>query len=140
LIAVLDTSVALKWYVAESDSAAAETLLALELAAPDFILVELANALWKKVRRGEIEPAQTQGAHVHLAESVKLVPSASLAGEALSLAMALPHPVYDCLFLALARDLDVPLVTADERLCRRVRASPLRDIVIPLHEWEERNA
>ena len=53
---VVDASVAVKWFVPEIQSAAAERLLDPEivLSAPDLILSELGNTLWKKVRRLEI--------------------------------------------------------------------------------------
>lgn len=136
MIAVVDTSVALKWYVQESDSAMARPLLEVDLAAPDFILVELANALWKKVRRGQIARFQANAALSHLAQAVKLVPSALLIDEALNLGLELAHPVYDCLYLALASELRLPVVTADERFWRRLRGSRLAAGVVPLHEWE----
>lgn len=136
MIAVVDTSVALKWYVQESDSAMARPLLEVELAAPDFILVELANALWKKVRRGQITRFQADAALSHLAQAVKLVPSALVIEEALNLGLELAHPVYDCLYLALAGELRLPVVTADERFWRRLRGSRLAAGVVPLHEWE----
>lgn len=137
--AVVDTSVALKWYVQESDSAAARPLLQQELVAPDFILLELANALWKKMRLGQIGSDQAKEALAHIAQTVRVVPSAVLIEEALGVAEELLHPVYDCLYLVLARELRVPLVTSDRRLCDRAQRSDWRKIVVPLNEWERRN-
>jgi len=52
---VPDASVAVKWIVAEEDSLEAETLLVgNELHAPRLMVSEIANALWSKVRRGQI--------------------------------------------------------------------------------------
>jgi predicted nucleic acid-binding protein len=139
LIGIIDTSVALKWYVEESDSVLARPLLQLDLVAPDVILVELANALWKKVRKGQIESSQANEALSHLAGSVKLVPSPALVDEALNLAVEMLHPVYDCLFVALAREVRAPLITADERLFRRLQAFGLGELVVMLSQWRERS-
>jgi predicted nucleic acid-binding protein len=52
--AVVDASVALKWYVAETDSGAALGFLQQhqsDLTAPTLLLTEFANALWKKWRK-----------------------------------------------------------------------------------------
>lgn len=140
MIGVVDTSVVLKWYVQENDSALARALIGRELAAPNIILIELANALWKKLRKGEIGISQANGGLSHLRESVKLLPSTVLVEEALGLGVQLLHPIYDCVFLVLARELGVPLITSDERLIRRAWASGMKDLVVPLTDWEERNA
>ena len=54
---VVDASVAVKWVVAEEGSDAAERLLANgeDLYAPRLMASEIANALWRKARMGEIE-------------------------------------------------------------------------------------
>ena len=54
---VVDASVAVKWLVAEEDSDAADRLLAGgdDLHAPRLMASEIANALWRKARMGEIE-------------------------------------------------------------------------------------
>ena len=54
---VVDASVAVKWLVAEEDSSAADRLLAGgdDLHAPRLMASEVANALWRKARMGEIE-------------------------------------------------------------------------------------
>jgi predicted nucleic acid-binding protein len=50
---IIDASVALKWVIEEDGSEAAGALLLGEpLAAPDFLMVECANVLWAKARRG----------------------------------------------------------------------------------------
>jgi predicted nucleic acid-binding protein len=48
------------------------------------------------------------------------VPTTSLLRQGLDLAMTLGHPVYDCLFLALAIDRDCRLLTSDEKFQRVV--------------------
>jgi len=57
---VVDASVAIKWLLEESGTRPAVRLLAERrpLLAPDLMLIEAANALWKKVRRGEM-PGQS---------------------------------------------------------------------------------
>ena len=62
---VVDASVAVKWLVAEEDSEAADRLLAGgdDLHAPRLMASEIANALWRKARTGEI--GQGQAGIVH---------------------------------------------------------------------------
>jgi predicted nucleic acid-binding protein len=56
----VDASIAVKWFVAEPLREEARRLLAhrLHLHAPEILLSEFANTIWKKVRRGEIEDPQ----------------------------------------------------------------------------------
>ncbi|HKS23197.1 MAG TPA: type II toxin-antitoxin system VapC family toxin [Thermoanaerobaculia bacterium] len=53
---VVDASVVVKWFIAEPNSEAALRLLDVEkkFLAPDHLFAETTNAVWKKVRRGEI--------------------------------------------------------------------------------------
>lgn len=136
MIAVVDSSVAVKWYAAEADSLLARRLLRRPLAAPDLIRIEVANALARKVGRGEMQRAQTVEALPHLSRSVTLLRSEPFAEQALDLSLDLAHPVHDCFFLVLARTLDFPLVTADEKLWKRTRDSLFADRVILLRYWE----
>jgi predicted nucleic acid-binding protein len=55
---VVDASVAVKWFVPEIHSETAARLLdeTQELIAPDLLLPEFGNILWKKVQKGEITP------------------------------------------------------------------------------------
>ena len=54
--AVVDASVAIKWFVPEALSNEAQRLLdgGAALFAPDFLLIEFGNIIWKKVRLGEL--------------------------------------------------------------------------------------
>lgn len=54
---VIDASIAVKWVVEEEGTIEALALRgAAKLIAPDLLIAECANILWKKVRRGELLP------------------------------------------------------------------------------------
>jgi predicted nucleic acid-binding protein len=113
---VIDASVAVKWVLSEADSDAADALLDQDLMAPSIWLAEAANVLWRKARTGEIT---TEQANARLSELLR-APVASLPIEphlepALRLAMGMGHPVYDCIYLALALHHRAQVVTADRR-------------------------
>lgn len=120
---VVDTSIVLKWVVAESDSVQATKWAGTSLIAPDLIRAELGNALWKKVVRGEIESDQARRAIEETLPALSLVSSVPLIPRALSLALELSHPIYDCIFLTLALERGTVLVTADGRFARRCAES-----------------
>ena len=130
---VIDASVAAKWLAPEADSPLADSLLDDELVAPDLLYAEVANILWKKQARGEMEASTLAIAArwlLHL--PLQVHDGASLFAEALFLAQKLHHPAYDCFYLALALRVDAPLVTADRRLfdrCQRADAAALSPYV-----------
>jgi predicted nucleic acid-binding protein len=125
---VVDASVALKWYLPERGAEGAGRLLAAaidgsrELLAPELIAAELANVLWKKVRRGECG-AEEAGELLALfsVDAPRLLETLPLAPRALELALRLGQPVYDCLYLAAAIENEASLATADAALARRAR-------------------
>ena len=67
---VVDASVAVKWFVAEVDHAAAlEVLAASEtLIAPDLIILETLNVLRRKSKRGEVTSEQLAAAGTSLVD------------------------------------------------------------------------
>lgn len=116
---VVDASVALKWVIPEVLSDRAARLLddGDALVAPEMLLVEVANALWRKLTRREITGREADRALELLSESgLDLTPATPLVGRALDLARMLQHPVYDCVYLALAERERATLVSADARL------------------------
>ena len=133
---VVDASVAAKWLAPEAESALAEALLDDELLAPDLIFPEVANILWKKQARGEMDAATANAAARWLTQiPLQVTESIALMTDAVTLSARLQHPAYDCFYLMLARQSGCPLVTADKRLierCRRADATDLGDIVVLL--------
>lgn len=133
--AVIDTSVVVKWYAAEDDSGIARRLVGAELVAPDLILVELGHALWKKHRLKQLVTEQAHAGLRHLQETVVLLPYASLVTTALQRALELGHAMYDCVYLALAESLQLPLITADEKLVARCAERGYGGVVLSLRDW-----
>lgn len=134
---VVDASVALKWFLAEQDAARAR-LIALrdDLIAPELIVAEVANALWKASRRNQIDAADADAALATLIRTFqRTAPVADRASDALQIAGALDHPVYDCFYLALARREGAILVTADRRLLARLAGTPWANTVQDLATW-----
>ncbi len=122
---VVDASVAVKWLFEEQDSDHAEALLTsagedkLRLVAPTILPAEIANALWKRMRRGDMDRQRTLETGERFEEICPLlIPIEDFVRRALELAINSRHPVYDCLYVALAEELPGQLVTADERLHR----------------------
>lgn len=126
---VVDASVAVKWFVEELRSPAACDLLTRGdvLIAPDLVLIEVSNTAWKKVSRDEI--TQEQGDAMVRALPFyfdRLVHTDALIIRAYALAHRLGHPVYDCLYLALAEQESIPLITDDHRLIKAVSRTEFR--------------
>lgn len=127
---VVDASVVVKWFVEEPLHTEARHIYKYQqdILAPEFVLVEVANATWKKVQRKEIGASQAHEIINLAAESVPgFIHSPNILSHATHLAIELAHPVYDCLYLAC---LDAPqdvLVTGDKRFFNKVKQSHLAD-------------
>jgi predicted nucleic acid-binding protein len=123
LTLLVDTSVIVKWFLDEPGREAALNVLDSDerLDCLDFGLAEIANVLWRRVRKKDIVFGQAQSALVELDEIfVSVHPSSPLLERGLELARQLDHSVYDCLFLAAAMaETDTVLVTADEKFFRK---------------------
>lgn len=119
---VIDASIAVKWLIAENDTPEALVLRGrAHFSAPDLLLTQAAQILWKKVRRSELSANEAQIA-VRLLQGmdIELVPTRPLIDTAMRLAVQLQHSPYDCIYLALALVSQHQLVTADAELLRKL--------------------
>ena len=124
--AVLDTSVIVKWF--RQGEVLAQPALALRMghleghlsiAVPTLAIYELSNVLCYK---HDLKTEQVQEAAQSLLDMGLdwIVPSSGLVRRAIALAREYAITVYDATFVAGADTLGISLITADERLARRL--------------------
>lgn len=125
---VVDASVGIKLFLDEPLSERADALfdhLADEAPArffvPDLFFIECANILWKYVQYHGYPREDAQQDVIDLGNlNLRTVPAHELIEAALQIANDCGITAYDASYVALSRKLDLPLVTADEPLARRL--------------------
>lgn len=125
---VVDASVGIKLFIAEPLSNEAHTLFAglaadppARFYAPDLFYVECTNILLKYVKRLGLAPGDAGLFVEQLGElAITAISTESLRVDAFEIAAAHDLTAYDAVYVALARQLALPLVTADARLARRL--------------------
>jgi predicted nucleic acid-binding protein len=128
---VWDASVGIKLCINEALASEAQGLLRSMRAGatvfvPDLFFAECANVLWKYMQRTGY-PAQAAALDVRWLASLPLcsVPTRDLVSGALDLAARHGITTYDACYVALARRESAELVTADERLVRKLEGGGL---------------
>jgi predicted nucleic acid-binding protein len=118
---VVDASVAVKWFIPEAGEEAAAKLLGgrKRLIAPALIRLEVTGAIIRRYREGHLsEKKAREGAQAWEAmlqhRVVRLVPDADLFDDAVHMAFLAKHTLADCLYLAVAKGLGAPVITADK--------------------------
>lgn len=138
---VLDTSVALKFYLPEEGHEEAVGLLeaaeagAAELLAPGTVLPEGFNAIAQQRRRGLLDEEDASGAWEKLlAAPVYTYAVEDLIERAAEIANETGAIIYDALFLSLAEDTDTVMVTADGKLLRTLKRTRYASLARPLEQ------
>lgn len=130
---VVDASVVIKWYIPEDLSDKADLFLHRSesagdtLIAPEFLLIEVSNILWKKRRRKEVPDPDVRSILDQLFKhlGVRLIGCSLLTGTAVDIALDTDRSVYDALYLAAAELYEGTLITADEKLVNSLSSHPL---------------
>ena len=117
---VLDTSVAVAWYLPERFAGAARKwqrqLLEnrVRLLVPSLHFWEIGNVLRTYVRRAELDSALAQEVYaLHLDAPLEVVEPER--GDVLATALEMDATMYDAVFIALARRHGIPLLTAERK-------------------------
>ena len=115
--AVFDASVAVRAFLPVPGYEQAEAAISrYAMVAPALIVTEVAHAIWKYHRRGDMDRGTSLEVIRQFAAYPDLRPDMALQPEALQIACEHDHTVYDCLYIALARREGLPLISADKRL------------------------
>ena len=131
--AVIDASVVAAAFFPEMHSKAAQALLVSgrRLHAPDLLYSEVANVIWKRHCRGEIDRTDAVKLFSDIMElPLEIASSDQLVGPALELAMQTGRTVYDCLYVALAVEIKTVMISTDRRLVNSLTSGPLKDHVV----------
>lgn len=129
---VLDASVAVKWSIpSANETLTSESLQLLQryvngeidFIVPGVFWAEVGNVLWKGVRQRRWPQALAEGAASEMRDrNFFTVSDLTLLPEALKIAFLHDRSVYDCLYVALAIQFKIQMITADERLASSLAA------------------
>jgi len=134
---VLDSNIALKWVLAEPDSAKAKQLrddfqkAVHELLAPDVFPIAVAHALTRAERQGKIAIGQAAVLWSDvLSTPPRLEPSGPITPRAIDISSRTRSGYYDCLYVALAERERCQLITADQKSVNNL--APHFPFIVPL--------
>jgi predicted nucleic acid-binding protein len=123
---VVDASVAVKWFLAESGSEQALDLLESgeRLLAPSIIRVEVMGAISRRYREGQLPLSKAKAAceawnRLATGGHLRVIPTHELLDQAVHLSFECRHALADCLYLAAAQTFGADLLTADRTLHQR---------------------
>jgi|WetSurMetagenome_2_1015567.scaffolds.fasta_scaffold460769_2 predicted nucleic acid-binding protein len=141
---VVDASVGIKLFVEEEFSEQAHSLFSYlaadppaELYVPDLFYIECTYILLKYTRRFGRSLDDSQADLADLGRlALRITSTADLMERSLLLAKKLGLSAYDACYAVLAQQLEIPLVTADQPLARKLDSAVfLGDLDLPM--WQE---
>ena len=132
---IIDASIGVKWLVPEDDADKANALIGEVLLVPSLFFSEVASAMWKKARRGELAIEMIMPQLPKLGLITETIDDAGYVTRALELGRELYHPVYDCLYLAAAEALADVVITADKRFVHRLEQTRYKSLACDLADW-----
>ena len=136
---VIDASVAVKWLIFEelSDRAVALARSNNHFIAPRMIMTEVANALARKAIQGAMSSQDAKQQFAKLPYFFDEIASVDdVVANALHNACQFRHPVYDMVYVEVARRRGIQLITADQRLSSKLANSDLASCILMLSDWQ----
>lgn len=130
---VIDASVLIKWYLPEIHSQEAELLVndRFEIHAPELLVTEFGNILWKKCKLGELSADESLiVADQMLTDNITLHAHPSLLQDSLRQANATGQTVHDWTYLTLALALGAAFLTADIKFFLAIRQTRHKSSII----------
>jgi len=114
-VKAIDSSAIIKYVNRERNWESAARALSEGCVSLELAVKETGNSLWKRTRKGELSDRQAKQLFSEFVESrpFTLADQAELYVPAIEIATSLALPLYDALFLALAKARGLPLVTSD---------------------------
>ncbi len=125
---VVDASVVIQRFIRDHYTENARALFSQltvsdNLIVPEFCLLECANVLWKQVRFQGMPQSQAESlANDLVALPLMIASQRDLLPDGLKIGLRHQLAVYDSVYVALAKRLDHPLITVDERQERAAAA------------------
>jgi predicted nucleic acid-binding protein len=129
---IVDANIATYWFVESPLSSVARTLLVRQdLIAPNLVRWEVARAMQKYVRAGQVSPSQAKLAVDRIAVYIGVfIDGEDLFEASWRIALRESHIVYDCLYVALALERRESLATADRRLAALARKLGIETMLV----------
>jgi len=122
---VVDTNICIKQFIADPLTPKVNLLFdhlanpETEIFVPDLFYIECANSFWKYVRAGMYTVSEVQLDLSTLKTfPLRVVSTASLMEDAVSIALAHGISAYDASYVALSQQVNAPLLTLDAKLVR----------------------
>ncbi len=129
---VIDASVGIKLFIADPLTNKTKQLFAhlvspqTEFFIPDLFYIECANTLWKYVRAGLYTAVDIKADLATLkAFPLRVISTAVLMEEAVTLGLTYGLTAYDGCYLALSQQVNAPLLTLDRKLIKAVVSAPI---------------
>ena len=129
---VIDSSSLVKFFSKEEGWKAVRELILEGVISLDLSIKEVANALWKKVLRNEMSISDANKIITDLseAEAIKIVNQDNYLSKAFEIAVRNRITVYDALFVALAKELNIELITSDTKQAEIAKKEGINTVIV----------
>ena len=106
------------------------------LIAPDLLLLEVTALLSRRVREGVMSVTDARADMVDLPRLIASITSSNdLLSAAFDVSLVIKHPIYDCIYLALAEKLGTQMISADAKLAARLQGTAYETRFVLLSAW-----